>query len=575
MKKSKVNACYAISSLLFLLSAAMTVRQAAAEVEIWPAPAEAKVTMLQEEFDKDSYIWKSSDPTVRLAAAGGEHAFFQVVAAVKEDTLEDVTVSMLPLQGPGGPLPASAVRVYFCPLVKVYAPSTENGKAGWYPDPLVKLTNPVVIRPNRHQKRYNQTFWIEIEVPRGQRIGSYRGRVKLSAAGVEQAAFDVELRVRGFDLPEVPHYYAMFNTNRGWLSSYYDKERLAGKSLDQMLAIYFDFMLDRGIQPWFNPLIQPEQTPATGGGIEINWPNKKWEEHFLSHPAYKRVTFPAAPPGLGHGYEGEKFGIEFNKNVRDWVGGILEHYKKNGWQDKLTFFGPVDEPNSLEAYEELIRWGKLVKSVDPSISFQVTEQPLPSNSDWPSLTQVASDWVIHGKALESNREEILRQLALGNNASWYISCDQTGTMANYFIDEPGVDARAVAWITYNYGLEGMLYWATNFWREVKDPWSDVVTWKRSSCNAPLAGEGSLVYPGESIRRFCRQENVVGPVSSIRLELLRKGIEEIEYLHMLSAQGKSEEAMKLCMELVISADTFTRDPGRFKKVKAKAAALLVK
>ena len=71
MKKSKVNVYYAISSLVFLLCTAMTVRQATAEVEIWPAPAEAKVTMLQEEFRKDSHIWKRSDPTVRLAAAGG------------------------------------------------------------------------------------------------------------------------------------------------------------------------------------------------------------------------------------------------------------------------------------------------------------------------------------------------------------------------------------------------------------------------------------------------------------------------------------------------------------------------
>ena len=90
MKRSKATAFYAISCLVCCLSAGMTVRQAAAEVEIWPVPDEARVTMLETKFRKDSHIWKRSDPTVRLAAAGGEHAYFQLVAAVELDTLEDV-----------------------------------------------------------------------------------------------------------------------------------------------------------------------------------------------------------------------------------------------------------------------------------------------------------------------------------------------------------------------------------------------------------------------------------------------------------------------------------------------------
>ena len=543
-----------------------------AEIQIWPAPAETKITRLETEFDKDSHIWSSADPTVRLAAAGGEHALFQVIVSVDRDSLHSVMVEAGGFAAIDGKLPAEAVRVYLCPQVKVYAPSTEHGKAGWYPDPLVRLGKPVDISPYRWQSHNNQTFLVEIEVPRGQKAGKYRGEVNVTAAGNSRAKFPVELSVRGFDLPPAFHQYAIFNCSSGWLRSYYDERRLAGRNLDDVLAAYFDFMLERGIQPWLNPLIQPEYE-ETPDGLKLSWPHPEQEKHYLSHPAYRRVTFPAAPRELENRSENEKFTPAFDRKIRDWVGGIWEHYRQNGWQDKLTFFGPVDEPNSKEAYLELIEWGKLVKLVSPEVGFQVTEQPLPQQPDWPSLASVATDWVVHGTALESNRAELRRQIEAGHNACWYISCDQTWPMANYFIDEPGVDPRAVPWITYNYGLEGILYWAINFWTEVKSPWSDPVTWKSSECNAPLAGEGSLVYPGEEIESYCGQTDVRGPVSSLRLELLRKGMEDVEYIYLLAENGQKDEAMRLCMELVISADTFSRDLARYEKVKAEAARLL--
>ncbi len=557
-----------IFSVLFFL---MPLR---AEIRIIPQPAEAKVTRIQTDIKSKSHVYDPAEGVITVAGAGGESVFFQVVVNVVEDTLDGATVTFGEFTGPDGARIAdSGTMVFLCPLVKAYAPSTEAGSAGWYPDPLVLLEKPVRIEPFRYQKVYNQTFWFEIAIPRSQKAGTYEGRVSVGNDHGEVAAFPVRLKVYGFDLPERQSQYAMFNCSRGWLGSFYNEENLAGKSLDDMLAIYFDFMLDRGFQPWFNPLIQPEYVDK-GGNLELSWPNPEWEKHFLGQQAYRRVTFPALPRELEHAMTGEdKFTPEFNSKVKAWVGGIWEHYKQNGWESKVSFFAPVDEPNTIEAYQELIRWGKLIKEVDPEISFQVTEQPLPQQDGWPSLAQVANDWVVHGKQLERNRDELIRVTGMGQKAVWYISCDQTWPMANYFVDEPGIDPRAVAWITYRYRLEGMLYWAVNFWREVVSPWRDIVTWKRSGCNAPLAGEGSLLYPGEEIASFCGQSDVAGPVSSIRFEQLRKGMQDVEYLYLLKQLGRNDQAQKLCMELVISADTFSRDPQRYEDVKARAAELI--
>jgi hypothetical protein len=543
-----------------------------AETSFLVLPAEFKVEKLDEGIKPFAWLWTEKDNLVRLSGAGGEHIRFQVMATCHLDTLRQVELSWTALEAGRSSIPADSLKAYLAALVKVYAPSGSQGKVGWYEDPLAPLSGPVDIFPDRWENHKNQPFWLDLHLPRGQAAGKYRGEVKLTADGVTKAVFPIEVTVWGFSLPEAFHYYSLFNCSKDWLRGYYREDRLGGRTLDDVLVQYFDFMLDRGIQPWFNPLLQPEMKEQ-GGQIVLDWPNGKWERHFLTRPAYQRVTFSAAPESMENLPQAEKFTPEFNRKIRDWVGGIYEHYKKNGWQDKLTFFGPLDEPNTREAYEELIRWGELVRSAAPGAGFQVTEQPVPQEPGWPSLAAVADDWVVHGGSLESNRQELLRLSNLGNHSSWYISCDQAYPMANYFIDEDGIDPRAVAWITWRYSIQGILYWAVNFWPEVRNPWSDPVTWKRSECNAPLAGEGSLIYPGEEIMSYCKLNNVEGPVSSIRFEMLLKGLEDVEYLFRLRELGLNAEAERLGMEIVISADTFSRDPARYEQVKAEAARLI--
>ena len=546
--------------------------RAQAEVAVWPAPAESQIEKLDPRINVASRIWTPGENTIRLSGAGGEHVYFQIVISCDSDTLREVTLNWSGLAGPKSSIGKVNITAYLAALVKVYAPSTEAGRAGWYPDPLAPLSGAVDIRPDRWESHKNQTFWVEIAIPRKTPGGRYEGEIFVSSGRGQLASYRLNLTVRGFSLPEAPHLFSLFNCSKGWMAAYYDSTRLAGRSLDDILVQYFDFMLDRGIQPWINPLLQPQYSEKDGR-LALTWPNEKWEKHFLTRPAYQRVTFPAEPRGLERMEEGEPLSPVMEQKVRDWVGGICEHYSRNGWLDKLSFFGPVDEPNTLAEYQELIRWGELVRSVNKQVSYQVTEQPLPEEKGWPSLGQVADDWVVHGSALEGNRAELTRLIGLGQHACWYISCDQTYPMANYFIDAHGAEPRAVAWITYSYGLQGILYWAVNFWPEVRSPWRDPVTWKRSECNAPLAGEGSLLYPGEEIRAYCRLNDVSGPVSSIRFEQLRKGLQDVEYLYLLESKGHKEEARKLCGELVSSAELFSRDPARYEEIKEEAAKMI--
>ena len=60
----------------------------------------------------------------------------------------------------------------------------------------------------------------------------------------------------------------------------------------------------------------------------------------------------------------------------------------------------------------------------------------------------------------------------------------------------------------------MNYWEKKF---VADPWYDMDT-----LGTGYYGDGSLLYPGKKV-------GIDGPVGSIRLEALRDGIEDFDYL----------------------------------------------
>jgi len=77
-----------------------------------------------------------------------------------------------------------------------------------------------------------------------------------------------------------------------------------------------------------------------------------------------------------------------------------------------------------------------------------------------------------------------------------------------------MDPVMVPWITWRYGMQGILYWDMKHWSEVKSPWTDAVTFMSGyfcSEGRVLNGEGSLIYPGSETRQNTGQANVDGPV----------------------------------------------------------------
>jgi len=201
----------------------------------------------------------------------------------------------------------------------------------------------------------------------------------------------------------------------------------------------------------------------------------------------------------------------------------------------------------------------------PDVPFLITRTPVPpkSNPEWGTFRGYVDNYSVHGNQM--NDPELMRVIqeekANGGELTWYISCDQRYPQPNYFIDAPAMDLVMVPWITARYDMDGILYWAINWWSQTSNPWLDANTFHSGflcSGGWVLNGEGSLWYPGDFTERYTGQPNVEGPVSSLRFELLREGIEDYVYLSMLKNLGDEEFGSELVRNMVVDVKAFTRN-----------------
>ena len=101
---------------------------------------------------------------------------------------------------------------------------------------------------------------------------------------------------------------------------------------------------------------------------------------------------------------------------------------------------------------------------------------------------------------------------------------------NNFIDHPAINHRIRFWQMDRYDVDGSLYWSVTYWRQ--NPWEQAMSIDHNG--GPWGnGDGRLLYPPQPEKS--ETPLIEGPVSSIRFENLRDGLEDREY----SAYAKSD------------------------------------
>ena len=175
----------------------------------------------------------------------------------------------------------------------------------------------------------------------------------------------------------------------------------------------------------------------------------------------------------------------------------------------------------------------IIKRHCPGLTRLLTEQPEPALAGHVDL------WV---PVLSMYKEAACRaRQAAGDQVWWYVCCGPRAPHPNNFIDHPAINHRIRFWMMEKYGVTGSLYWATTYWygkgNVLRNPWTSAMsvspdggTWGN--------GDGMLLYP--ACRAPSEKAVVAGPVPSIRIEMLREGLEDREYFWLLKESVKKLE-----------------------------------
>lgn len=283
--------------------------------------------------------------------------------------------------------------------------------------------------------------------------------------------------------------------------------------------------------------------------IEVGFDFEAWDRSMAKAiDEYHFNTFRVFVPGLGGG---SFFGVRpptllgFGPDTPEYpvllerYGRALEaHLAERGWLDEAFTYW-FDEPRRYQYPFVKAGFDRLHEAC-PGIAHMLTEQVEPELAGGPDI------WCCISHAYDRARVEARRHT--GERFWWYVCTGPKAPYAGLFIDHPGPDLRAWLWQTFERGLDGILVWQTNYWSSnaaypdpahPQNPYEDPMSWTsgyglRPGERRPWGnGDGRFLYPPPAVFDAARSGPVFdGPVGSIRMEHLRDGIEDHEYLCLL-------------------------------------------
>jgi len=521
----------AVTAGLVALALLAAAPLAASAADVWVASASEKIRP----GEKARPVTEA-----HIAAARNEFESFQVVVT---GPASKVSASIDGLSGPGR---IDGVTLYRADLMNVQTPSALDGATGAWPDALVPDVDDVVGEkrnafPFDVRGGESRAIWVEVFVPAGARPGVYSGEVTVRSAEGE-ARIPVSLEVWDFELPSTSSLKTEFGLSYGAVAAGHAVP--AGDADAALRARYAQMGLDHRI---------------TMSGVADDGYHRDYA-HFDRF--YRPLVDGGAPTRLGGArfttvrYVGDRTSVSEHKAWADRA-------HAQGWFDRL-FDYTCDEPPLTCSWSEITSRTRAVHEADPKFRTLVTTSvwdaqdhgvldgidilvpPVNWMDDRPGSAVAGDQRPRYDGFLASGPEKELwlyqscmshgcgGTVNMGNPSEW----DKQNTgWPSYMIDASAVRNRAMEWISFLNDATGELYWETVAAYR-KSPWSS--QWDFSG-----NGDGNLFYPGTP-SRIGGKTHI--PVASIRVKMIREGMEDFEYLRLLAAAGGGAQAKEIARKL---------------------------
>ncbi len=383
------------------------------------------------------------------------------------------------------------IRVRQVRYVKTEKPDYPVSYVGWWPDPLVDVES-VAVDPGEVQP-----LWVTIRTQQETVPGHYRGTLVLRPGQGDPVTIHIDVTVRLFALPTEGHLKTAFDFYPARLRRGYEEflPQAYEQWKDHMGELQHRFFLDllehrvspiwsvdpatdtsfdTRITEYLNHGLTAFGIGAHGGSFDNDWPTEQNALDRMVQPYREMATYLRRQQLLSRAY--------------------VYTYDEPG----------VGDPKVAQAVSA-IHWA------DPELKNLVVLSGLSDPATSPAWWKDIDIVCVRNTAVAAPYLDLLRQW---KKEIWLYVSGPSHPYPTLVLDYSAMAARILPWMCWKARATGLLYWSVNYW--TKDPWQDPANTKWGQ-NA----NGSLMYPGPD-----------GPVDSIRLEVLRDGIEDYEYLYLL-------------------------------------------
>lgn len=518
---------------------------------------DVKVVPVTEKFKQEDEP-QSFAESVNISCAKNEYESAQLIVKAKEK-IDDLCIVVSDLQSGMNTVPAENITVYwehyiFFAQKDIQNPTITGLTEGNYPDALVPLQLRRNAKESQVDKGKNQGIWITVKTSENTAAGNYTGKITLFADGEEEKLqVDFNLEVYDFTLPKANHGQTAFAIwdlgapTTDLLHFGYGDDA----DLEKISENYYEFLLDYRLSATWIPNM-----------ILLSFDEKM--ESYLSKLEREEVASIALP----YSVSGQEVNFDnFERVLTKLADFVLEKQKPELIDKTYAYFTVIDEPQNEESYARVKRTSKgfqdTVKKVaaqkfatsdkevyrekfedlrclvttqynDAMVAAGIVNGEGPNENDGSGIDTWCPtfNWfdTEQYRAIMENRKE------QGDHV-WFYGCVMPkAPYANLHVPDFLLPQRVTPWMQFEYGIEGQLYWCVNNYAVYKDRYVERDVWTDGMSWVDAGGDGQITYPGAKY-------GLDSPIPTIRLDNLRAGQEDYEYLYLLKTLY--EEAGKPC------------------------------
>lgn len=529
-----------------------------------------------------------------------------VIIPLTEAGVKNVTVEMSDMKQKDGNAVLSSAQWKIGEIQYIEKPRPANAgndfRAFW-PDVIMPYA-PINVSAN-----WQTPVSLRVKVPADQAAGIYNGALTVKN---DKTSFDIPIELEVFDFA-LPKAYSL--KTESWLTflplrKYYKNNNVTLEHYERILKDFEGYRISMGLNDYFTvgpklKLIREEDGRLTVDFSEFD----KWIDLAIKYDANAFNLNLSCSDGMmtmfagGWGYPMLKITDRKTGKVSpypkkckwpapetydnpDFISFWQQywaHAKEKGW-DKIAFVENVDEPVSDDRKAWFIKTHTFFRKYCPGLKLRAYG---PTPIGFKQAVGLMDQWAPLLHNYEEEEAEFRKRQEAGESV-WVYTCGspgknpQGGYTPEVYLDTPLLDKRVTPMMCWKYNIDGLYQFTINTMDKAPDGKFGKYPFLHAPPTMCQFGNGDQIWPGAELFQM---------LSSLRLEMMRDGREDYEYLMLLrnsynQLKAKNNPADKVLLnesskylqvpeELVKDPMTWSHDPGKWINWRNNLARQIVK